>query len=257
MELNDTALLILSHLSERDVINCLSINKRFHKLAKSDIIRRKFVNIEKPEEFDSYYSFYKHIFTQLTLLERRATIYHLQDTCPISDDDANLTSIDNNESKILDYYPDIKRGDIVVYDLEIGNSRMLIYDGERLEKLQFHVTDDNGFCYGSYTGCIPLKYGIPEEFPIYYWEEAFGDDSPIPFDPRPYIEDLINNFAGNITWFRYNYLKLYVFVNVNPNVHIPKTRLRKIFLESDYNIFYTDEENKTFDYIIMCIKYPL
>lgn len=84
---------------------------------------------------------------------------------------------------------DLRRGDIIVL-ANIPTDRndgLFIYDGDNILYLDTEPDD-----YGS----VPVQFKVPDEFPIYYWEDIVVHNSFVPFDFGKWAIQLIDNYTS-------------------------------------------------------------
>jgi len=250
MDINELLLEVLSYLDVYELISCFSVCKRWKQLCLNDMLWKPMLSLDDnnanslpyrpslPEEFKSYYEYYRHVNIQIHRHQHdTSTIYYLtEEVCPLVLNGQNLLDIDyiaecdieevnNAISVILPHFPNIRRGDLVVYPRI--NFGIFIYDGKKMEVLDYKSHPDS-------IGLIPASYSIPDEFPINYWSN-YGYWDKLPFHPELYIDAMLQNYTSgddeyDYTWFECNYMIFHVVITD----HIPKSERKEVLLTSSY-----------------------
>jgi len=280
MEVGQIPELILSILQFCDIktlIACSLVNKQFHHCSTRDNIWKKLVledfawqYSKLPNEFQSYYKYYAHLDKTIKYYKTaRATIHELNTKdhpLPIEGrdllDELDYTTIYQYADiieciqVIKSYVPNIKKGDLIMYP-EYSNSdnngHIFIYNGKEVELLTFdREASKYGYCYcaETYIGAIPIKYSVPDLYPLTYWGKELWIT--VPFDPSPFIDQLVNNYTpadadfygyeGEIdpnmemdsshTWFVHNHIHFLVVIGDI----IPEDKLEECLLTSSYEL---------------------
>jgi len=236
MDIPEILLHICGYLTPIDLLSCNKVNRLFHTCSTDNSIWSEYISC--PIDFESHYTYYCYIHNE--------TYYHRTSKCRIfelnSNDHFQIKGIFEigNIQELVKYCPEIKRGDIIScpeFDDHIRNVHLFIYDGNKVETLTFGMLSlYSGYKYGSYDGIgvIPIHYSTPDEFPFQYWSNVANWDV-IPFDPYPYIEELMNNYSetSRCTWFMYLHIKFYICAGNKCGMTDP-IRRRRILLTSSY-----------------------
>lgn len=283
--IGELVLIVLQYCDMSTLVSCSLVNKQFCRLSRHDsiwnILVRKNFNwqyMNLPKEFDSYYRYHVHLDKTIRYHKKaKATIHELNSKYhPLLMNKKNLLSIDYIDKypykqiykviqKIKSYVHNMRKGDLIVYPeyMDSDNRNIFIYNGQNVEILTFNRDESkNGYCYNSDTsiGAIPIKYSIPDLYPLTYW----GTEPwlCVPFDPYPFIEQLVNNYSscygiGTIdtliekifgdsshsssTWFFCNHIRFVVVIDSL----IPKEKLEQCFLLSSYCLHPSFDSNFT------------
>jgi len=218
MQYNDIILEIAKYMSTKDVLSLFTSCKQF-------------MNIQT--HLGNYYTYRRDLRNKATywnLLDSQPVYYPGEDysifDCDMDDLDADTLEVTTEIIKT--YCPQVKRGDVIVYH----GVNVLIYDGNQFNPLDYDDLDDYDYEVG-----VPMSYPTPEEFPINYWNGI----THIPFNPLPYMDQLVNNLNDEETFFEYNYVVYQVKIDSLSYLDINEVDLVTLFTQGFY--YNTGEEN--------------
>ncbi len=125
-----------------------------------------------------------------------------------------------NSSKTSTFTRQLKRGDLVKFDLGIdcGNGGKFIYNGKKIVKL--------GKKLGLYA-TLPHEYNVITEFPILYWSNILENNHNIWFRDNRYFPEIRRNLRE---------------VKICPNLHVYESKFTYRDKTTYTVVFYADAE---------------
>jgi len=183
----------------KDVYNVLIDDWRWKLL-----FRRNFYNCELDPKFTSWYDFYAHVHSCYRALERKCTIFRInEEDFPYDTYTFFRRQTDQMITELLNLVPNIKRGDVVYLEhmqWEGKPAGIFMYDGRTIHQ--------HPFGYDLYR-----KYLVINEFPIQYWDfiepESMGWTQYL--NSNVYID--LSKFE--ITWSGNQYTFIHEYVQYN------------------------------------------
>ena len=215
MDIRESAL-ILSQLEYRDLIKlCQESQKLNYICSESNLwtnrLRSEFPGVKAPQNVSD-----RDLYQYLRFLkERRAKAFSINETSfPYTydsykndiiqnwissgeieqDESGNVQMTEELENyfdqeyknnllgaaqQFIQYFPNLRRGDIVKFDVTDDETHKLIYNGK-----EFQFLDE--------YGRIPREFLVIDEFPILYWSEVVENPT-VYFDAKPYINQILDN----------------------------------------------------------------
>lgn len=215
--MEDILQVIASFLDIKDVANYAQTCKSYYRTLTSNTVWQKLflqsyehlAENTLPAEFKDWYSYCRHINSQILRLYDRASFYEVAPWLKDRDGrylkDEYYDEIDDwmqQVNTILPFVSDkLKRGDIVHFEQfgDYRNDGKYIYDGTKLLPLDTDYDD-----YGQ----LPLEFKVPTEFPPRYWSEYIDHNVFVPVDFERFRDEMIAHVV-----YRKNYWRTHFYCN--------------------------------------------